>query len=346
VPRSLSLVAARFSRRERVSPLRREKIRHIGVFLQNRRTFGTLVCHIPFLSSLRRYFPAARVTIISPFAGAQLLVDEGLADELRIWPPQPRQQYRLFRTLDADMLLTLRPVSIFIDLLVGLSRARVRSGYRTAVSRFLFSSTSPRDLAIYRPLNYLRVLDGLGIQHSLTGYFEEAARRASVVFDPRDELYCFMPGGDGPHKRWGIDNFIALAERIRGARPAARFVFIVGPKEADLPRDIRASATASASVLLETPALATIAHAVLASRVTIANDCGPSHVAQLLGRPYVGLFANDRGQADRLVREWFFARPGACWVSPSVGADINEISPDIVYGRMLSVLPSAAADFP
>jgi ADP-heptose:LPS heptosyltransferase len=109
------------------------------------------------------------------------------------------------------MLLTLRPVSIFIDLLVGLSGARVRCGYRTGISRFLFSSTSLRDLAIYRPLNYLRVLDALGIRYSLTEYFEGAARRAGVAFDPRDERYCFMPGGNGAHKRWKIENFLTLA---------------------------------------------------------------------------------------------------------------------------------------
>jgi hypothetical protein len=90
--------------------------------------------------------------------------------------------------------------------------------------------------------------------------------------------------------------------------------------------------------------LAAIASAVLASRVTIANDCGPSHVAQMLGRPYVGLFANDRGQAEQLVREWFFPRPAASWLSPPVGTDINQISPDTVYERMLSVLPPAPTD--
>lgn len=338
MPLSIDLLRAPL-RRDRAPSVSRDEIRQIGVFLHNRRTFGTLVCHIPLLSSLRRHYGTARLTIISPFAGAQWLVDEGLADELRVWPSHPGRQYRLIRALDADMLLTLRAVSIYIDLLVGLSRARVRSGYRTAISRLLFSSTSPRDLAIYRPLNYLRVLDCLGVQPSLTDHLEEAARHTTVTLDPRHEFYCLMPGGNGTHKRWGIDNFLALAARIRADRPAARFVFVLGPSEGDLHRAIRTSATAAASVLLDTPSLATIAHAVLSSRATIANDCGPSHVAQLLGRPYVGLYANNHGQAERLVREWFFARPGACWLSAPSGADINDIAPDTVYRRMLSVLP-------
>ena len=270
-----------------------------------------------------------------------MLVDDGLADELQIWPSILGRQYRLIRRLGADMLLTLRPVSIFIDLLVGASRAPVRTGYRTAISRLLFSCTAPRDLAIYRPLNYLRVVDALGVQPALA----ELLRGGGAPFhcaalDPDGEFYCLMPGGIPMHKRWGIDNFLALAARIRADRPAARFLFVLGPNEGYAHQAIRESATAAANVILDTPSLATIARAVLASRVTIANDCGPSHVAQLLGRPYVGLFANHRGQAEGLAREWFFPRPGARWLSAPAGASITTVTVETVYGHALGALGS------
>ena len=250
------------------------------------------------------------------------------------------QQFRTVRALGADLLVTLRPVSIRINMLVGVSGARVRTGYRTAISRVLFSCTAPRDVAVYRPLNYLRVLDTLGVQPLVANFFEEAARRASVTLDRDGEYYCLMPGGLRAHKRWGIANFLALAARIHADRPSARFVFVLGPGEGEVHQMIRESATGSASVILDTASLANISHAVLTSRITIANDCGPSHVAQLLGRPYVGLFANNRGQADLLSHEWFFPRPGACWLSAPSGADITEIPVETVYGRAIATAES------
>jgi ADP-heptose:LPS heptosyltransferase len=132
------------------------------------------------------------------------------------------------------------------------------------------------------------------------------AHRAAPAIDPSTENICFMPGGASPFELWGIDNFLALAARIRADRPGARFVFVLG-------RDERF--------------LGALAQAVRASRVTIANDCGPAHVAQLLGGPYVGLFANHPGQAERIAAQWFLPRPGARWVSGPAHASISDLLP-------------------
>src|SRR5262245_4104143 len=104
-------------------------IRHIVVFLQNRNHFGALICHIPLLHALRCQNPSAQLTVVAPFREAGLLVGEGLADQMLLWPPSVRARYRLCRELDADLFVNLRPASMFIDLLTGLSGARLRVGY-------------------------------------------------------------------------------------------------------------------------------------------------------------------------------------------------------------------------
>ena len=318
-------------------------IRRIAVFVQNRARLGTLVCHIPLISSLRRHYPAARLAIVAPFGEAELLVGEGLADELQVWPTSRWAQVRLVRGLRADVLLTLRPASTFITLLVGLSGARARLGFDTPLARWLMSAVPPRDLTIYRPLNYLRLVESLGVPPLLSDYLVAAASTVPSTIDPNTENVCLMPGGASPFKLWGIDNFLALAARIRAARPAARFVFILGPGERALQEHIRGSSLAGVCTILDTPSLGAIAQAVLASVVTVANDCGPSHVAQLLGRPYVAVFANHRGQAERITRQWFYARPGARWICGPAGAPIEAVSPDAVYECVESVWPSDAA---
>ncbi|HSP98709.1 MAG TPA: glycosyltransferase family 9 protein [Candidatus Dormibacteraeota bacterium] len=315
-------------------------VRRIAVFLQNRARLGTLVCHIPLISSLRRHYPAAHLTIVAPFAEASLLVADGLADALRPWPRSPWAQARLVRGLAADVLLTLRPNSTFITLLVGLSGARARLGFDTPLARLLLSSVAPRDLTIYRPLNYLQLVESLGVAPALSAYLEEAAGRVPAAIDPNQENVCLMPGGASPFKLWGIDNFLALAARLRSARPGARFVFVLGPGERALHEQIDASPLAAVTTVLDTPSLGAIAQAVLASRVTVANDCGPSHVAQLLGRPYVCVFANHRGQAERIARQWFFPRPGARWLSGPAGAPITDLAPIEVARCVEEVWPA------
>jgi ADP-heptose:LPS heptosyltransferase len=317
-------------------------VRHIAVFLQNRARLGTLVCHIPLVSTLRRHYPAARLSLVAPFPEARLLVGPGLADELCPWPRRPLAQLRTVRGLGADLLITLRPASTSITLLVGLSGARVRLGFAGPLARLLFTAVRPRDLTIYRPLNYLRLLEPLGVTPSLDDYLLQQARAAPPAIDPAGEHVCLMPGGASPFKLWGIDNFLALAARVRAARPAARFVFVLGPGERALREPIAGSPLADASIVLDTPSLGAIAQAVLASRVTVANDCGPSHVAQLLGVPYVAVFANHRGQAERITRQWFLPRPNARWLAAPAGADITAVAPAEVARRVAEVWPALA----
>jgi ADP-heptose:LPS heptosyltransferase len=317
-------------------------VRRIAVFLQNRARLGTLVCHTPLIHSLRRHYPQARISIVAPFPEAALLVGRGLGDALVPWPRRPWAQLRTVRGLTADVAITLRPASTFITLLLGLSGARDRCGFDTPLARRLFSVVRPRDLTIYRPLNYLRLVEPLGVPPLLSEYLREAAAEEPAVIDPRRENVCLMPGGASPFKLWGIDNFLALAASIRRARPAARFVFVLGPGERALRAAIAGSAVADVSTMLDTPALGAIAQAVLASRVTVANDCGPSHVAQLLGGPYVAVFANHRGQVERITRQWFYRRPGARWVSGPAGTPITDVAPAEVHRAVAAVWPAAA----
>ena len=319
-------------------------IRRIAVFIQNRARFGTLVCHVPLIASLRRHYPAAHLTVVAPFAEASMLIGDQLADELRRWPDGIWAQIRLMRALAADLLITLRPASTFITMLVGLSGARTRLGFDTPMGRPLLSGVRRRDLTIYRPLNYLRLVESLGVEPILAETFVALADRVPQAIDPGNVNVCLMPGGASPFKLWGIDNFLALAARIRADRPDARFVFVLGPDERPLVDAIEASPLAAVSTMLNSPSLGAIAQAVLASRVTIANDCGPSHIAQLLGGAYVGVFANHRGQAERIAGQWFFTRPGARWVSGPAGAPITALSPDEVYRCVEAVWPAALAD--
>lgn len=317
-------------------------MRHLVVFVHNRANFGSLICHIPLLTSLRRHYGGARLTIVAPFAAAAMLVGDGLADAALAWPAGAWARLRTLRGWAPDLALSLRPTSMFIDLAIGLSGAPLRVGFASALSRRLFRVALPRDRTIYRALDYLRLVAPLGVRPQLAAHLQEMARRATAVIDPSQEWVCLMPGGTAPFKHWGIANFLALAARLRRDRPATRFVVVLGPQERGLADAVAASPLRDASLVLDSPDLGTLAHVASASRLVVANDCGPSHVAQLLGRPYVGLFSDQHGTAARVRAQWFLPRPHARWLAGPAGAPIAELPVERVYATVRDVLDGEA----
>ena len=68
------------------------------------------------------------------------------------------------------------------------------------------------------------------------------------------------------------------------------------------------------------------------ARLVVSNDCGPSHIAQGLCVPYVGIFNEPNP-------EWFWARSYTRDVVPDNGTDaINSIEPARVLRACLDVL--------
>ena len=135
-----------------------------------------------------------------------------------------------------------------------------------------------------------------------------------------------MPGGGaGDFKRWPIQHYVTLADLLKPALPLqSTFCFVLGPDEAEQYRWLQ-SLERTDFVYLMTRPLNDIATAVLSAKVVVANDCGPSHLAQFSGVPYVGVFHQSN-------REWFWTRDTSLDVLPSDGTtEIKNVTPAQVF---------------
>jgi ADP-heptose:LPS heptosyltransferase len=111
-------------------------------------------------------------------------------------------------------------------------------------------------------------------------------------------------GGAGDFKLWGIERFLAVCRALEAADPGLRFLFVLGHAEAHLVPVIEGAFAADrARVLLAAP-VGAIAAAALAAVAALGNDCGPGHVFQMCGCPYVCVMSDHDRRAPGRVLEW------------------------------------------
>lgn len=315
----------------------------ICLFMQNRDFFGAVLQHIPLLHSLRTRFPKATINLFTPVAQAQCLVDGGLADRLVLFHQTTIGLAATLRKARPDVVISLRPTSTWITCSARLSGAPVRLGYDGPLSGLLLSHSRPRDRSIYRAENYQRLLAEFIDPEPLSAAFVRMADQAPES-TPERPFYCLIPGGGtGAFKRWPIGSFLKLCEQLRAEWPASRFVFLLGDKERGYAPQIAASSVADVTDVRINAPIGLIARLSRSSDCVIANDCGPCHIAQMVGAPYVGLFSNHDGDVQNVVAEWFLPRANAAWVAGNPGEDIASLSVENAHAAVRSVTGASAA---
>lgn len=310
----------------------------IAVLIQNRPYLGALLVHLPLLHALRRVHPGHRIVAYSPFGAARLLADERAVDDVVHY----RGLIPLWRALRAqkpDRIISLRRKSLRVGLAVVASGAPRSIGFRHGMNTSFLRHAVPLDKRVYRALAFLRVMDLPPdvAREQIAACVRELASRSAWKPDANARYYCVIPCGSDGRKQWGLTNFLDYCRAWRARDACARFIFVLGPRERAMAGAVADSDLASRSLTLVEPALATIARVVLASRVTVTNDCAPGHVAQMSGAACVSVFGNWDGASDRRVGEWFFERPGSRCVVPGASRRADGIPVSAVFEASVGV---------
>ena len=278
----------------------------IAVFIENRPFFGALLVHAPLLWELRRRHPGRRIVLCAPFAEAGLLCELGAADALRQYRFSWAEVRELLRDLHPEAVYLLRPYSLWLTALIGSCRAKLRVGFRSRLGWLLLSRAVRHDGCVYRPRKYLSLLAGLHFKTmALDGCFRELADAADRTNLPRQPFIAVLPGGGaGDFKLWGIQRFLDVCSSLTEKESGLHFLFVLGRAEAHLRPTIESTLAADrVSILLEA-SVGLLAAAALAARAALGNDCGPGHIFQMCGCPYVCVMSDHDGQAGDRVAEW------------------------------------------
>ena len=247
------------------------------------------------MAAIRRHHPAARITLLTTRALAELAeasphVDEVWYDERPRWS-SPRAVLALRRRLREGRftrvydLQTSDRSSFYFQLL--------RPGPRPEWSGIARGASHPqRDPARERMHTIERQKDQLrlaGIDLVPPPDVSWAARPVAR-FEPPARYVLLIPGGSAhrQEKRWPVERYAELARRLveREMTP----VVVGGEQEKELGKVIAAAASGTRDLSGRTT-FGELVGLARAARRTIGNDTGPMHLAVAAGSPATVLFS-------------------------------------------------------
>jgi len=284
-------------------------------------SLGDVVHALPVARALRRALPDAHLTWVveareyaivrdHPDLDAVVPVDTRLWRRL-IWRPAGAREVvakvgRLrmrIRRAAFDVAIDLQGL-IKSGLLTAYTGAPVRIGFSAARCRermnalFTNRRVTPPASARHVVEQYLSLLTPLGIMPGSPEFFLPVPAAAERRMDELllkegvkrgDRLVAVNPGAGRPDKRWPVENFRGLADRL-ATEAGARLLVLWGPDEAHMAREIALGLPGASALLAPPTDLGELTALLQRCRLMIANDTGPLHLAAALGTPCLGLF--------------------------------------------------------
>lgn len=328
----------------------------------------------PLLYQIKQFWPACHLRVVAQDSVGQHYLSLPWVDAFT----QADKLPEVYRAMDgsADLVIALHFASEKYGIAALLKRPKFRLGFKNKrVTDFVWTHSYCKDFSEYMGLANLHVLAAfkdfdpaqaarqcvqalaaLEDQASTDGSSElanvsDASDSRSRLSDASTQLLgagdakapqvVLMPGGGaGDYKRWPIEHYVALVDLLKSTLvPQASFCFVMGPDEAEQYRWLKSLERSDFMYFMTRP-LSEIAKAVLGAKLVVANDCGPSHLAQFAGVPYVGVFHESN-------REWFWTRKTSADVLPQDGTcEIKNVTPEQVRNACQQVLSFSASNDP
>ena len=295
--------------------------------------FGDQIVAFPALSLLKKFWREKRVRVVSRYAVGHFYTSLPWVDEFVQADAFAAQVRALPRRAHAS--LSLHHSSERYSLINLIRRPALRMGFENGrLGDRVWTHSHRKDINEYIGLANLRLLathQGHEPERTARHAFLEISKPHVGKVTPADIV--FIPGGGaGDFKRWALDHYVALSDLLQNHfAGSAGFTFVLGPDEGRMREHIAYLGRSDFKIEFCRPP-AELAALMRNARLVVSNDCGPSHIAQGLCVPYVGIFNEPNP-------EWFWARRYTRDVVPDNGTDeINSIEPARVLRACLDVL--------
>ncbi|MBI4241725.1 MAG: lipopolysaccharide heptosyltransferase I [Candidatus Rokubacteria bacterium] len=327
-------------------------------------SLGDVIHALPVVHALRRRFHDAELTWVAEAREAPLLA--GHPDLDRVLIVDTRRWRRLIRTRSGagqvrrevgrlvgdlraarfDVALDLQGL-IKSGLLTASTRAPVRVGFALRHLReplnalFTNRRVSPPPEAVHVVEQYLALLAPLGITDRQAVFnvpvSGEAERRVGAFLaeegvKPDDRLVALNPGAGRPEKRWPVEHWQRLADRL-ALEGGVRLVIPWGPGEEGLAEALSRGLPVR-PVAVPPTTLHELAALLRRVALVVAADTGPLHLAAALGTACLGLY----GPTSAARNGPYGAR---CRVLESPGRVMATLQPGAVFRAILELLATS-----
>ena len=272
---------------------------------------GDVLLTTPAVRSLRQAFPQARITMVVKEWSLEAIKNNPHIDKIIIFnpfwtiPSQERtrtmgvagiwQLVRQIRREGFDLAIDFK--GDFRSILIAyLSGAKRRVSYGIRGGGFLLTDDIPYESEIHEIDKNLRLLTPLGINpedNEMELYFngEDMAKVKRILaqkgIDLSRRTIALHYGGASQFKRWDMEKFICLAERITENNSTNVLIF-GGPHEREA---LQLSENPGKGIfLMPDMTICQMAAAFKRCELLVCNDSGPMHVGLAVGTPTVAIF--------------------------------------------------------
>ena len=284
---------------------------------------GDAVMSLPVLRALRRAEPGGGITVLAKRGPAAIYRAQGIADEVRTASGLLADSTAASRVGFSEAWIL--PNSFRSALVPFLARIPNRLGYACdGRTPLLTRALTPPPRTDHQLRDYDPLLRSRGIEPDADPprlpVPPEAAELADAALSraglPRDgSLVLIAPGAAFAWtKRWPPDRFGHLADGL--AARGFQCALVIGPGEEPIAAEVLRASTGPLPVLgLDLDPVGVAALAVR-SRVVVANDSGPMHLAAAVGTPVVALFGptdpgrtGPTGASSEVLDRYVFCSP-------------------------------------
>ncbi len=299
-------------------------------------SLGDVVRCIPILSGCRKAYPNAKISwLVRPDCG-QLLQGNPDLNEIIYFDRKHLGKFgRSFKaTVDAFKFLGMLKKKKF-DLVIDLqglfrsglmsycTKAPIRMGFKNARELAPVFYTHKIAISSQREHvvdSYWRFAGALGFQgrdktfNMVTPQDVERSSRELLeqsIQSPGSDYAVMLIGGTEEAKRWPIELFAKLADRLNSCYSINTILLGAGACEEALARQMIENTTNQKNVinLIGKTTLPQMVAILRKARFVVGNDSGPLHIAAALARPTIGIYGptdaevvGPYGQMDGVVR--------------------------------------------
>ncbi len=333
---------------------------------------GDAVMSLPALEALRARFPTAEIVLLTQPWVSELYLRHPAVSRQIVYEPEREHQgargfWKLVQALRAECFdaAILFQNAFHAAWMAWCARIPVRVGYaRDGRSGLLTESIEVPPAAAYghQAYYYLQLLFRAGLidkpepirEIRLTlGKAEKvwAARRLeSLGLEGPRFLVGLNPGASyGPAKRWLLERYAALADRLINALHAD--VLIFGSRaEKPLAEVIAQGMRHTPTIVAGETTLRQLMALLAQCRLIVSNDSGPMHLAAALGLPLVAIFGSTDERATgplspraRVVKQRVACSPCGLRECPIDFRCMQGVTVDDVYRAALEIVKELEA---
>ncbi|MDV6253311.1 glycosyltransferase family 9 protein [Vibrio sp. EA2] len=320
---------------------------NVAVFVPHRAQFGNITTQIPLLCAIRKEIKDANITIYTKAKSSQLLVCNGLADNVI--------NYKGWNILKIVSSINANRFDKVFNIYSGSERvhaalllAKTKETYAFSNSKFLNKCGLYSKHVFTKKGKQYIAKNNLGLANAVFGTNYDTTiigMLGSGIATKKSSLTLVPAGGAGAFKVWPIEKYCEAAKEIYlKSEKIEKVTVILGPQEnsksaivdnllQDIPYEIKHSPSISE--------LVDIAHE---SALTLSNDCGPCHIFQMMKVPMVMIWGWDTRAASPtspyyVLPDWYHSTNNSWCVFPSeCSKSIESISVERVSSLSLMEL--------